>query len=60
MKRYEVDYTDHATGATTAIDTIEAAEGYTAEQYVKDCDRNADKEWCEMLHNGTVTLVDIE
>lgn len=50
---YEIDYRDED-GATSAIDTVEAEPGYTAEQYIKDCDENADEEWCKMLHEGEV------
>ena len=60
MKRFEVDFTDNATGATSAIDTIEADDNYTAESYVRDCESNADAEYIEMLHNGTVTLIEID
>lgn len=58
MKKYVVEYTDPETGATSPIDNFAAEDGYTAEQYIKDCDSNADDEWCEMLHRGTVTLVE--
>ena len=57
--RYEVDFYDPKNGATSPIDTIESGEGYTAEQYVKDCEANADQEWVDMLHSGEVTLVEI-
>lgn len=59
MKKYEVDYTD-ASGATTAIDTITAPAGYTAADYVKDCENNADRDYIEMLHAGQITLIEIE
>lgn len=60
MKKYVVEYADPETGATSPIDNFTAEDGYTAEQYIKDCDSNADDEWCEMLHRGTVTLVEVE
>lgn len=60
MKKYVVEYTDPETGATSPIDNFTAEDGYTAEQYIKDCDKNADDEWCEMLHSGTVELVEVE
>lgn len=59
-KKYVVEYTDPKTGATSPIDNFTAEDGYTAEQYIKDCDSNADDEWCEMLHRGTVELVEVE
>ena len=59
MRKYEIDYTDPATGVTSPIDTQYAGEGYTAEQYIADCERNADEDWCEMLRNGTVEVVEI-
>ena len=52
MKKYEVDFTDAKTGATSAIDTITAPDDYTAEQYEKDCADN-DVYWGD----GTFTLV---
>lgn len=60
MKKYQVDFYDYDNGATSAIDTVEGPDDYTAEQYVKDCEENADEEWVEMLHNGEVTLTEIE
>lgn len=53
--RYQINLTD-ANGATSAIDTVEATYGYTAEDYIEACDRNADAEWCDMLASGTVTV----
>ena len=57
--KYQVNYTDANNGATSAIDTITAEKGYTAEQYVEDCRKNADQEWIDMLDSGTVELVAI-
>lgn len=58
--KYEVNYTDSTTGAKSAIDVITAVEGYTAEDYIRDCKDNADDEWNEMLANGTVELIEVE
>ena len=58
--RYQVDYTDPDTGATSPIDTIIARAGYTADDYIRDCDANADSDWCEMLHRGSVTLQELD
>ena len=55
--KYEVNYFDPANGATSPIDTIDAPEGYTAEQYIADCRENADQEFAEMLERGKVTLI---
>lgn len=60
MKKYQVDLTDNNSGATSAIDTITAADNYTAEDYLRDCKENADAEWCEMLANGEITLTEID
>ena len=57
--RYEVNFTDNITGATSAIDIIEANEEYTSEQYIKDCAENADSNWNNMLKNGTISLIAI-
>ena len=59
MKKYEVNFTDYSTGATSPIDTVTKPDGYTAEQYIKDCKENADDEWNEMLKNGEVTITEI-
>lgn len=56
MMKYTVEFKDYRNGATSAIDTIEAQEGYTAEQYIEDCRKNADQDWIEMLENGEVTI----
>jgi hypothetical protein len=58
--RYQVDFYDYSNGATSPIDTIEAPEGYTAEDYIRDCQENADDAWNEMLASGKVELVKIE
>ena len=56
--KYEVNLS--VNGATSPIDTIEATAGYTAADYIRDCNENADGDWCEMLSSGTVTLTPIE
>lgn len=58
MKSYIVEYIDPDTGAISPIDYIEAEDGYTAEKYIKDCESNADEDWCEMLRKGSVVLVE--
>ena len=60
MKKYEVNYTDRTTGATSAIDTIAAPNNYTAADYVRECEENGDPDYVEMLHAGNVTLVEID
>lgn len=61
MKHYIVNYTEFdRPDISSPIDNIEAPEGYTAEQYVEDCMRNADEEWCEMLRKGWVELYDLD
>ena len=40
--RYTIEYTDYNNGATSPIDSIEAPENYTAEQYLADCAQWAD------------------
>ena len=58
--KYCVEYYDPRNGATSPIDNVEAPDGYTAEQYIKDCEKNADQDWVDMLHNGIVTLWRVE
>ena len=58
MKKYEVRYSNGET--VEAIDTVYAPEGYTAEEYVKDCEENADQEWVDMIHAGFVELIEVE
>lgn len=55
MKRYVVTLTNK-NGEPWEIDYIAAPEGYTAEQYVRDCEGRACEEWMAMLREGTVTL----
>lgn len=59
MAKYQVEYTDE-NGATTPIDTITTNVNYTADDYIKDCEKNADPEYIEMLHNGKIELVEID
>lgn len=59
MKQYEVDYTDHTTGATSPIDTIQAPDGYTAADYIEDCEKNAGPDYIEMLKNGDIELIEL-
>lgn len=59
--RYVVWLTDRTTGATSPIDTIDAPVGYTASDYIADCDRNADDDWNWMLRNAaTIILEEVE
>jgi hypothetical protein len=60
IKRYVVEYTDPNTGATSPIDTIDAPEGYTAEDYLRDCRANADQDYIDMLEAGEVRLDMVE
>lgn len=53
---YVVQYTDPDTGAESPIDLIVAPDGYTAEEYVRDCAENASDEWNQMLQRGSVRL----
>lgn len=57
MKKYEVDITIN--GVTSAIDTITASDDYKAADYIRDCESNADSEYCEMLKSGEISLVEI-
>ena len=59
MRKYEIDFYDKRNGATSPIDTVEAPAGYTAEQYIEDCKKNADKDWNDMLAEGEVTVIDL-
>lgn len=54
--KYQINFTDHRTGATIAIDLVEREEQYTSEQYIKECSENAADAWNEMLTYGTVTV----
>ena len=60
MRRtYEIDFTDPETGATSPIDTQYVDGEYTAEQYIADCEKNADPDWIEMLKSGSVEVVEV-
>lgn len=58
MRKYEVNYTDHETGATSPIETVVRPSNYTAEQYIRECLDNADDDWNAMLARGTVTITE--
>lgn len=55
MKKYEVDFTDEITGATSPIDVIEVEDDYTPAQYVEDCASNG----C-YWGKGEISFVEIE
>lgn len=54
---YEVNYRDPETGATSPIDTVIAPDGYTPEDYTRDCVKNADPEWTDMVLKGEIILI---
>lgn len=56
MAKYVVNFIDAEKGYSEPIDNIVASDDYTAEQYIADCESNADEDWVEMLHSGTVEL----
>ena len=58
--KYEIDYIDPITGATSPIDNVEAPKGYTADDYIRGCRENADQEWVDMIESGTVIVVELE
>lgn len=57
---YQINFKNPRTGATSPIDCVEAPSGYTAEDYIRDCEENSDREWCEMLKKGVVTIEPID
>lgn len=59
-QKYEVNITYYSNGATSSIDSVTAPTDYTAEDYISDCEHNADDDWCEMLKTGDVKLVEID
>lgn len=61
-QKYEVDLITYqeTNKVISPIDTIIAPTGYTAEDYISDCQGNADDDWCEMLKSGDVELVEID
>lgn len=58
--KYQVEFTDYRTGATSPIDVIEEEAGLTPEKYMELCKENADDEWNEMLEQGDVYLINLE
>lgn len=60
--KYEVDIIIDPAGSRikSAIDNIYAWDGYTESDYIRDCDDNADPEYCEMLHECEVELYEVE
>lgn len=59
-QKYAVNITYYSNGATSSIDSVTAPTGYTAEDYISDCQDNTDDDWCEMLKTGDVKLVEID
>lgn len=63
MRKYQVDVTHRDDMGfaiyTEPMDIVEAPEGYTAEDYIRDCERNADDDWVKMLHEDDVELTDV-
>lgn len=57
MKNSEtVSYAVHQT-TVTRIDVIEVPEGYTAADYIRDCEENSEPSWVEKIHTGKISLV---
>ena len=56
--KYKVYFTQN--GAKFEADTIETNYIYTAEQYIKDCQRNEDESWRDMLDKGFITVEKVE
>lgn len=57
MKNSEtVFYAVHQT-TVTRIDVIEVPEGYTAADYIHDCEENSDPSFVEKIHTGKISLV---
>lgn len=42
------------------VENIKAHEGYTAQEYLKDCRENASKEHIEWIESGELSLFDVE
>lgn len=59
LHQYQVEITYYENGATSAIDQVYEEEGFTAEQYVKNCEKWSDKEWVELIHSGDVEIIDV-
>ena len=57
--KYQINYTDNRTGATSEIDTVHENPGFTAEDYLASCRKYADQEWNDMLDAGTVTVLNV-
>lgn len=60
MKRYQVDFIDNISGACSPIDIITASDNYTAADYMRDCESNADSDYIDMLHSGDIVLTVID
>lgn len=60
MKRYEVDFKDYATGATSPIDEIEVHEGYTPYDYLRDYKNACDGGLENIYDNGEILFFEIE
>lgn len=58
MKKYEVNYYDCNTGATSPVDVITVSDNYTVDDYIRDCNEYMDEPWD--TENGEITFIEIE
>lgn len=59
MTKYDVILRDAKTGIERKLETIIKINNYDAEDYMRDCNRDYDEEWCEMLKEGEIIITPV-
>ncbi|MBQ1571893.1 MAG: hypothetical protein IIZ78_12255 [Clostridiales bacterium] len=53
---YKIIWRDFEDGDDVVLDIINGPIGYTAEDYIRDCEKQMSPEWNCMLRHGTVRV----
>lgn len=60
MTKYDVTLRDAKTGIERKLETIiKWVDNYDADDYIRDCDRDYDGEWCEMIKKGEIIITPV-
>lgn len=59
MTKYDVTLRDAKTGHERKLETIIRINNYDADDYIRDCDRDYDDEWCEMIKEGEIIITPV-
>lgn len=53
---YKIIWKDFEGGDDVVIDIINGPVGYTAQDYIRDCEEQLSQAWNDMLRHGTVRV----